>query len=176
MIRAVLLTTAAAVIYSTPAVAQGNPRDFGRAGPAQEMQKYYAQVQKEVYEEVLLRWRNAASAEDVATLAKLYADKASYYPPSLPMIQTRSAIRDHFAGSLRDIGTVDVGLVDFGMSGDLAFITARIGYHTVAADGVSREINRTDLLVVRRASNGDWLIQTHLAREEPLPAQKAGTN
>ena len=168
-----LLTTAAAVIYSTPAVAQGNPNDFGRPGPAQEMQKYYAQVQKEVYENVLLRWRNAASADDAAGVARLYADRASYYPPALALIQTRNAIRDYFTTFLRDIGSVDVGLVDFGISGDLAFITARVGYQTVAANGQSRPITRTDLIVVRRNFSGDWQIQTHLAREElNLKAEK----
>jgi len=164
--RVALLITPAALLCVAQLNAQGNPRDFGRPGPAQEMQKYFAQVQKEVYETVLLRWRNAASADDMVNLAKLYAEKGSYFPPGQAMIQTRNAIRDYFSAFLRDIGTLNVGLVDFGTSGDLAYVTARVSYQVAGADGQSRPITQTDLMVVRRASSGAWQIQTHLAREE----------
>ena len=145
--------------------AQGNPRDFDRPGPAREREMYYAQVRTEI-NNVLMSWRDAWEKDDPAKLASFYTDGANYYPLGVAPAATRAGIRSHFADFLKMAGTLDVNMTSFGMSGDMAYITARLSYH--AFDGTrERKIVRTDIIVLRRQRNHDWLIEAQLAQEEP---------
>lgn len=171
--RVVLAFVISVFLYAAPARAQGNPRDFDRPGPAAERAMYYAQVRFEV-NQVLIRWQRAWEEDDAATLAKLYAEEASYLPSGLAPAQTRPAIRDHFSTFLRAVGGVQVQMIDFGTSGDLAYVTGRVSYQNQS--GNSQQSVRTDLLVLRRRLNGDWQIHTHLTRDEPAaPLSPSGS-
>ena len=145
--------------------AQGNPRDFNRPGPAREREMYYAQVRTEL-NNVLIRWRDAWEKDDAPGLAAFYTTGATYYPLNGPLAQTRAVIRNHYAEFLRNVGTLNVNLSGFGMSGDLAYVTARLTYFLF--DGkAERKVTRTDLIVLRRQRDHDWLIEAQIAQEEP---------
>jgi uncharacterized protein (TIGR02246 family) len=145
--------------------AQGNPRDFNRPGPAREREMYFAQVRTEL-NNVLIRWRDAWEKDDATGIAAFYTTGATYYPLSAPQAQTRAAIRNHYAEFLRSVGTLNVNLSGFGMSGDLAYVTARLSYFVF--DGTAeRRVTRTDLIVLRRQRDHDWLIEAQIAQEEP---------
>ena len=151
---------------AAPVMAQGNPRDFDRPGPAKERQMYYAQVRHEVHQ-TIMRWKNAWDRDDAKELAALYADEASYLPQSALPAHSRDAIRDYFATFLQTVSDVKVDMTDFGTSGDLAYLTGRVVYFVQAAPGQPKPLVRTDLIVLRRDGYGQWKIQTQLSREEP---------
>jgi uncharacterized protein (TIGR02246 family) len=146
--------------------AQGNPRDFGRAGPSAERQAYYALVRTEL-NGLLMQWQRAWQRDDAPELASFYAEDGNYLPPGNPAIQTRSAIRDYFAKHLRVVGDARMQIVDFGTSGDLAYLTVRATYQLPNATVGGLDAVRTEMIVLRRRPNGSWIIATHLAREEP---------
>ena len=126
---------------------------------------YYAQVRTEI-NNVLVSWRDAWEKDDAAKLAGFYTEGATYYPLSAATAATRAGIRSHFADFLKTTGTLGINMTGFGMSGDLAYITARLSYH--AFDGTrERKVVRTDMIVLRRQRNHDWLIEAQLAQEEP---------
>ena len=154
----------ASIVATSPLYAQGNPRDFERAGPAREREMYFAQVRTEI-NNVLIRWRDAWERDDIAALAAFYTDGANYFPLRSPRTHTRAAIQSHFTEFLRSVGTLSVNLSTFGMSGDLAYITARLSYFEF--DGVTeRKVVRTDMFVLRRQRDHDWLIEAQIAQEE----------
>jgi uncharacterized protein (TIGR02246 family) len=145
--------------------AQGNPRDFERPGPAAERQVYYAKVRTEL-NEFLIRWQRAWENDDARALASLYADEGSYYPAAAPSAHTRTAIRDYFSVFLQTVGSVQLQMLDFGTSGDLAFVTTRTTYNAQLPGSHSAQLARVDLLVLRRRSNGAWQIQTHFVQND----------
>ena len=162
-----IITVLFLAISVAPAAAhaQGNPNDFQRKGPAREREMYYAQVRTEI-NELLIGWRNAWESDDAAALAAFYIDDATYFSPHAPQAQTRAAIKNHFADFLRNVGTVSINISGFGMSGDLAYVTCRVGYHLF--DGNEEDkIARTDLIVLRRQRDHGWLIESHIAQIEP---------
>jgi ketosteroid isomerase-like protein len=146
--------------------AQGNPRDFERAGPAAERQMYYAQIRKEVHE-TLLRWRSALEADDAKKVAAFYSDDASVFPAGASVVQTRDSIRSHFAGFVSGVGSIEFQMMDFGTSGDLAYVTIKLTYVWQPQGSVPRPVTRTDMIILQRRFNSSWVIQSHLAREEP---------
>ncbi len=160
-------TASAQTVY-----AQGNPRDFGRAGPSAERQAYYALVRTEL-NGLLMQWQRAWQRDDALELATFYAEDANYLPPSVPTIQTRRAIRDYFANHLRQVGDARMQIVDFGTSGDLAYMTVRGTYQMPSATTGGPEAVRTEMMVLRRRTNGSWVIATHLIREEPPETRSA---
>ena len=153
------------LLWGAPLMAQGNPRDFERAGPAAERQAYYAQVRSEL-NEVLVRWQRAWENDDAAAVAAIYEEEASYFPPIASAVEMRGPIRDYFKRFLGRAGHVHVQMLDFGMSGDLAYLTSRVTYE-ILGEASPRSAVSTDVLVLRRTGNGVWRIQTHMARPEP---------
>jgi len=164
--RFAFLFMASSLICAASAAAQGNPSDFGRAGPGTDRQMYFAQVRKQV-NDMLIRWQHAWERDDAAELARLYAEEASYLPPASSPVLTRGSIRDYFANFLGTVGDMQVRMMDFGTSGDLAYATGRLSYQLQTRPGENKQLVRTDLLVLRRRPNGEWQIQTHLSREDP---------
>ncbi|HEY0306120.1 MAG TPA: SgcJ/EcaC family oxidoreductase [Longimicrobiales bacterium] len=153
-------------VFLSPALvhAQGNPADFNRPGPVKEREMYYAQVRTEV-NELLIRWREAWENDDPGGLARLYLEHASYYPLNTAAAQSRAAIQSHFADFLGTVGTLSINISSFGMSGDVAYVTCRVGYHRF--DGAAeRRVTRTDLIILRRQRNQGWLIEVQLAQEQ----------
>ena len=163
--RVALLSVVIFLAAVNTANGQGNPRDFGRDAMRERLE-HYARVQKEVYESVLLRWKSAAERDDVGALAKFYDESATYFPPGLPFVQTRAAVRDYFANFLGKVGDVSVSLIDFGTSGDLAYVTAGMSFYVLNHSEPGRKLTRTDLMVLRRRTSGDWQILTHFSRDE----------
>jgi ketosteroid isomerase-like protein len=143
---------------SSAALAQ-RPDDFIRPGPAAAREAYFAQVRSEV-NEVLARWKNDWERDDARALAGLYTDAANYFPPDSKPVRTRSLIREYFANFLPGASGVEVQMMDFGMSGDLAYCTARVSLVSPAKQGVSVY---NDMLVFRRHGSS-WQIETHLSQ------------
>jgi uncharacterized protein (TIGR02246 family) len=115
---------------------------------------------------VLIDWRDAWEQDDAVRLAAFYQDDARYFPLNTLPAHSRAAIRNHYADFLRNVGTLHASLSSFGMSGELAYITARLTYFVF--DGTAeRKVVRTDLIVFRRHRNRGWLIEAQLAQEEP---------
>jgi uncharacterized protein (TIGR02246 family) len=155
--------------FTAPLHAQGNTRDWERPGPAAERAMYYAKVRTEI-NDMLVKWRDAWQRDDAKTLAGLYTEDASYLPPG-EAVHTRRAIAEYYKAFLSNVAGVEMQMLDFGTSGELAFMTSRVVYFDPAASGGGRQVARTELMVLRRDSWGKWLIQTHMVRVEP--AEKA---
>jgi uncharacterized protein (TIGR02246 family) len=165
--RAAFLGLSIFVFSVSDARGQGNPRDFERAGPAAERQMYYAQVRREVHE-TLLSWQTAWAKDDAKLLATMYAEDSSFFPSATSRLSTREAIRDYYARILIDAGAAQVQMVDFGTSGDLAYLVANILYETDGSAGRPiAQIARTDMFVLRRRSKGGWEIHSHVSRDDP---------
>jgi uncharacterized protein (TIGR02246 family) len=163
--RTIAVLLFAALFAPAAARAQGNPNDFQRKGPARERDMYYAQVRTEI-NELLILWRNAWERDDANKLAAFYMDDATYFPAHGPQAHSRAAIQSYFAGFLRNVGTLNISIAGFGMSGDLAYVTCRVGYHLF--DGSTEHtIARTDLILLRRQRDHRWLIEAHMAQVEP---------
>jgi uncharacterized protein (TIGR02246 family) len=161
----VLILLLAVVLSASELSAQGNPRDFNRPGPVREREMYFAQVRTEI-NNLLIRWRDAWEKDDARTLAAFYMEGANYFPLHGAQATTRAAIQSYFADFLRSVGTLELNLSGFGMSGDLAYVTCRVAYHFF--DGTAeRKVTRTDLIILRRTRNHDWLIEMHMAQAEP---------
>jgi ketosteroid isomerase-like protein len=156
--RVVFVAALGGLLIAGPASAQGM-LDFDRPGPGEAREMYYASVRTEV-NELLIRWKNAWDRDDANALSKFYAADARYLPAGLPAVQTRDAIREHFAQLMGAALDAQVRLADFGTSGDLAYVTVGISYQAE-----KQAVRRTDLLVLRRRSN-QWQIEMHFARVE----------
>lgn len=164
--------------FAGPLQAQGNPRDWERPGPAAERAMYYAQVRTEV-NQMLARWKDAWHRDDAKSIGDFYAEDAIYLPPG-ETVHARRAIIQYFQEFLPSAGGADWQMLDFGTSGELAYVTGRLSYFDPAASGGGRSIIRTEMLVCRRDSRGRWLIQTHMVRtempEKPKPASVDDTS
>lgn len=160
--RAVLLAALSCLLFAGPASAQGM-LDFDKPGPRKEREMYYASVRTEVNEQ-LIRWKDAWDRDDASGLSRLYAADARYLPAASQPVQTREAIRDHFAQMMGTALDVQVRLSDFGTSGDLAYVTVGISYQA-ETESRMKPVTRTDMFVLRRRSN-QWQIEMHFAREE----------
>jgi uncharacterized protein (TIGR02246 family) len=146
---------------SSAAMAQ-RPDDFIRPGPRDARVAYFAQVRGEL-NDVLARWKAHWERDDARALAALYTDAANYFPSDSKPARTRGLIREYFAGFLAGASGVEVQMMDFGMSGDLAYCTARVSYHGPARQGASHQQVYNDLLVFRRHGAG-WQIETHVSQ------------
>lgn len=158
-------------ISAAPLHAQGNPRDFEKKGPAAEREMYYAQVRHDV-NQLLARFKDVWHRDDARALAALYTEDAGYHPPGHDAVHARPGLAAYFNGFLPNAGAIEMQMLDFGTSGDLAHVTTRVTYFSQQGGEPGRHVVRTDMMVMRRGRNG-WLIQSHLARleadEKPQP-------
>jgi uncharacterized protein (TIGR02246 family) len=171
--RVGLLLLACSLFCADNARAQGNPRDFERGGPVKERAMYFAQVRTEVHES-LLAWQDAWARDDAKKIAGFYTEDTNVFPLSGLQLQARSELVDYFSSFLSTVGAPRLQMVDFGISGELAYVTARISYFVNEAGGTLRPVTRTDMMVLRRRNAGGWLIQAQLMREEPEEKEKPG--
>jgi uncharacterized protein (TIGR02246 family) len=150
------------LLCASPALAQGNPNDFRRPGPAADRAAYYARVRIEL-NELMIRWKRAWESDDAVALGNFYAADASYYPLHAAPLITRSSIQGYFAKTLATMADVNTQIIDFGMSGDMAYVTARvIQYERTNVGGVN-PVPTIQIFIFRRNRDGAWEIQTHLA-------------
>lgn len=166
--RVVLLLLLTAGIQTSSAYAQGNVRDFHRVGPEAERQAYFAHVRTEI-NELLIRWKRAWESDDANAIANLYGVAANLYPAGAPPVQLRRAIREHYASLLPSVADVNLQMIDFGTSGDLAYVTARVTYFVRTESQQVRPQVRIDMLVLRRRSYSNWEIENHLTQESSPP-------
>ena len=154
------------------AYAQGNPGDFARPGPATERMAYYAQVRTEL-NDMLIRWQRAFQSDEAMALAAFYAETASYYPANAGPLNTRLSIQEFFVSHLRTVADVQLQMVGFGTSGDLAYVTARVTQYAQSNTGTIKPVVSTDLFVFRRQNSRIWRIETQLTQpdgaDKPLP-------
>lgn len=166
--RVVLFLLLTAAIHTSSAYAQGNVKDFHRPGPDAERQAYFAHVRTEI-NELLIRWKRAWESDDANGIASLYGVEANFYPAGAPPVQLRRAIREHYGSFLPSVADVNVQMIDFGTSGDLAYVTARITYFVRTEAQQVRPQVRIDMLVLRRRSYSNWEIENHLTQENTPP-------
>jgi uncharacterized protein (TIGR02246 family) len=154
------------LICAAPLQGQGNTGDWERPGPAAERAMYYAKVRTDV-NKMLGQWRDAWQRDDAKAIGAFYMEDASYLPPG-EAVHTRRAIVEYYKGFLSTVAGVEMQMLDFGTSGEMAFVTGRLVYFDPSASGGGRQVARTELMVLRRDSWGKWLIQTHMVRVEPV--------
>ena len=169
--RALLGGLVGGLLLTNSAYAQGNPGDFARPGPAAERMAYYAHVRTEL-NDLLIGWQRAFQSDEATGLAAFYAEAASYYPTNAGPLHTRGSIQYFFVSHLRTVADVQVQMVGFGTSGDLAYVTARVTQYVQGNAGGIKPVVSTDLFVFRRQNSRAWHIQAQLAqpdRAEKLP-------
>ena len=167
-----LLAASAAVLLSLSLAprlsAQRDLFGMGSAGASEVRRQFEAEARTQVTA-LLLDYQSAWGSRDVAALTRLYGADAVLYPAGGGMLTSRDAVRDWFNGLLPRVETLHIRMVEFRVSGDLAFTTLQMGY--VQHDGASvRSVIATDAMVLRRSVTGAWSIVSHLSRPEAVAA------
>lgn len=139
---------------------------MGGSGAAEVRRQFEAEARQQV-SALLLDYESAWGSRDVAALARLYAPGATLYPAGSGTLTGRDGIRDYFGALLPRVGPLRTQMMEFRVSGDLAFTTLQARY--VEGDGPSgRSVAATDVMVLRRSVVGAWSIVSHLVRPEPV--------
>ena len=133
---------------------------------------YFAQVRQQVHD-ALLAWQDAWARDDAKKIAEFYTEDTNVFPLGAPQLQATGELVNYFTGFLSTVGAPQLQMVDFGMSGELAYVTVRIVYFVSEAGGALRPVTRTDMLIMRRHSFKGWRIQSQLMREEPEEKDKS---
>lgn len=145
------------------ASAQGRVLEYGQGGMRADLQRYHAEVQRDV-SDLIVEWRTAWERGRPDEVARLYHGDAVLHPRSGGMLRGRRAIETHLASEVGAGDRVQFELLDFGTSGELAYMAGRIfvsGSDTGGATAIG-----TDFLVLRRNDVGQWRIVSHLSRPE----------
>lgn len=147
------------------ASAQGRVLEYGQSGMRADLQRFYAEAQRDV-SDVLDEWRSAWEHGRPDQLARLYDAEAVLYPVAGGLVRGRRAIQQHFSSAIGEDDRVQFELLDFGASGDLAYLAGRM---FVSGAGGGTEIG-TAFLVLRRNDLGGWRIVSHVAKPETAAA------
>jgi ketosteroid isomerase-like protein len=158
------------LLLTSSGYAQGNTRDFGRVGPAAERAAYFSQVRTEL-NDLLIHWKRAFESDDAAALARFYAEETAYHPANAAQLVTRSSIQEFFVSHLRTVADVELHMVGFGTSGDLAYVTARMTQYTHTSTGGIKPVVSTELFVFRRHNGRTWQIESQLSQVQPQDRQ-----
>lgn len=129
-----------------------------------EMREYTAEVLKE-YHGLMNEWSAAWERRDARALAQRYTDDAILYMDGEEPVQTRRAIEEHFRRVLSTSGQARLGVVDFVVSGSLAFGSGRYTYEGSSAEGALPIESGTYTVLLRREGRR-WRIRSQLFRAE----------
>ncbi|HKP77120.1 MAG TPA: SgcJ/EcaC family oxidoreductase [Longimicrobiaceae bacterium] len=167
--------TAAVVLSLTLAPRLAAQRDLfgmGGAGASEVRRQFEAEARTQV-SALLVDYQSAWGSRNLASLVKLYARDATVYPAGGSMLAGRDAVRDWFRGFLPKVERLQARMMEFRVSGDLAYTTLQVSY--VLHDGdTARPVAATDVVVLRRSAVGAWSIVSHLSRPEaPAAAESA---
>jgi len=167
-----LFTFIAAVVLSlilAPRLAaQRDLFGMGGAGASETRRQFEAEARVQV-SALLLDYQSAWGSRNLSALAKLYAPDATLYPARGGMLAGRDAVRDWFRGFLPKVGPLQARMIEFRVSGDLAYTTLQVRYVAHDADS-ARSVAATDVMVLRRSVIGAWSIVSHLSRPETATA------
>ena len=129
-----------------------------------EMREYNAEVLKE-YHGVMNEWAAAWQRQDARALAQHYTDDAILYMDGAEPVQTRRAIEERFRQVLPTTGVARLGVVDFVVSGSLAFGSGRYTYEDGSSIGAAALESGTYTVLLRREGRR-WRIRSQLFRAE----------
>ncbi|HEX2201975.1 MAG TPA: nuclear transport factor 2 family protein [Longimicrobium sp.] len=163
---------AAALFCAAPLSAQGNVLEFGGDRRMTEQDAYRSGVGRQVNDALEL-WRAAWNADDADLAALRYARDARVALPGAGEVEGRAAIRDALAGFLRGHGAVNLRVLRFYTSGNLAY---RLDHVVLQGDGGAVE-TWTAMTVLRREGPREWAIEAQLftpAAAAPQGAANAG--
>ena len=162
--------TTAVLLSLTLAPRLAAQRDlFGMGGSAaSEVRRQFEAEARSQVSALLLDYQSAWGSRNLAALAKLYAADAALYPAAGPLVSGRDAVREWFRGFLPRAEPLQARMMEFRVSGDLAYATLQVAY--VLHDGdAARPVTATDVVVLRRSVVGAWSIVSHLSRPEAPP-------
>lgn len=104
-------------------------------------------------EDVWAAYVDAYRSADASGCAALFLPDAVLMSPYAPLAKGREAIRDVHQDWVAEGGAnKEIGIVEFGGAGDLAWCLVRFSEEGTAEDGMS-------LNVLERQENGDWRIR-----------------
>ncbi|HEX8693273.1 MAG TPA: nuclear transport factor 2 family protein [Longimicrobium sp.] len=162
---------AAAALAAHPAAAQREM--YGLGGSANDGRRQFEAEARQQVGALLADFESAWGSDDPRALTELYAGSATFYPAEGGMLTGRGSIRDYFARLLPKVEPVRTSVVEFKVSGDLAFATVQVAYKVRDAAGAERSFIGTDVFVLRKAWAAPWSIVSHYAKPESLAAPAA---
>jgi uncharacterized protein (TIGR02246 family) len=154
---AALLAVAAAL----PAAAQGrNVPGATGTDPMGDLGTYKSGVRNAV-DAMLASWRQAWDADDVGGLARLYTRDAVLLTSTGEPVRSRDAIRERLASVLPQLGSVQTLRVDFGTSGEMAYVSGQMLYEVASGAGTAPAVRTgTFVVVAERQWDDTWQIQS----------------
>ena len=157
LLAAALLVAATAL----PAAAQGrNVPGATGTDPMGDLGSYKTTVRNEV-DAMLAQWRQAWDSDDVKGLAGMYTRDAVLLTSVGEPVRSRDAIRDRLADVLPKVGTVQTLRVDFGTSGEIAYVSGQVLYEVRADPGAAPAMRTgTFVVVAERQWDDTWQIQS----------------
>lgn len=147
---------------------------FGMGGSsAADVRRQFEAEARQQVSALLMDYESAWGSRDVSALSRLYANNATLYPATNPMLTGRAGIVDYFRALLPAVEPLRTRMIEFRASGDMAFTAVQVSY--AVRDGTTRRsVANTDVLILRRAVTGEWSILSHLARPETADASPGG--
>jgi ketosteroid isomerase-like protein len=112
-------------------------------------------------------WEAAINAEDIDSLAALYASDARLLPPNGEMVSGEDAVRAIFGG-LIDAGiSVDLTSVEAKLSGDMGY---DVGTYTMFSGDTVVDTGKF-IEIYHRGDDGEWLMTNDMwSSDVPVPA------
>lgn len=123
--------------------------------------------------------KRAVLEGDWEAVASHYAEDAFLDPPDSPPLTGRSAIRDHYAGSMGGVSELEVDPMTVDGEGNLAYVRGSWSL-TARAPGAAADSTVSGgggyVVVRRRQPDGRWLITEHIVHRRPpgLPTAPTG--
>jgi uncharacterized protein (TIGR02246 family) len=156
-LAAALLAAAAAL----PAAAQGrNVPGATASDPMGDIGSYKTNVRNQV-DAMLAAWRQAWDSDDVRSLAGLYTRDAVLLTSAGEPVRSRGAIQERLAAALPKLGSVQTMRLDFGTSGEIAYVSGQVLYEVPAENGGAAALRTgTFMVVAERQWDDSWQIQS----------------
>ncbi|MDB4951867.1 MAG: hypothetical protein JWM27_4516 [Gemmatimonadetes bacterium] len=170
--RAIAPALLLAACVCGPAAAQipgGSPSDGGGF-----RRSYLAEAYRAV-DVVVVMWESAWLSSDTHTLAALYTDDAVYFPANARVSASgRGAVERALAGLLPSRKDLEMKMVDFSASGDMAYYAGHYVFKTDPDAGPVGAETGTFVLILQHSPRG-WRIRSHVEKPDPAPSSAPPT-
>ncbi len=116
------------------------------------------------------QWAALFNAGDAASVAAIYGENASAYPPNMAPVTGRAAIQELWQSFIDTGATAELEFKEVGIDGDLAY---RIGGYTLFdTDGTATDNGH--FIEIWTRVNGDWVFQHDIWNSDrPLETPEA---
>lgn len=143
----------------------GSSTDTGAAATSATMNDDAARPQIEALRNA---WIDAASKDDAATVANLYAEHAIFVGTETAVANGRAEIQASFARSFAVSNVTKVESRDLVVNGGLAYDYGEFTQQVTPPNAKATTVNGHYLVALRRQDDGSWKIVRHMSTTPPV--------